>query len=124
MWEVVAVMVPLVVSINAVIFKRLDDLDKNLASLGGGFVSREELSVKFESVDSRLSEIADKLDRVSDRYVSRTELNAKFEALENKLAAVNDRVNITRDLMTARRVDSEVRSEWYESRRVPRRDEF
>ena len=62
MWEVIAVIAPIVISINALIFKRLDDLDGKLSSMPTNYVSRDELVARFNNIDDKLSGINDRID--------------------------------------------------------------
>ena len=62
MWESLAVIVPLVVSINALLFKRLDDLDKKMSNFHDQYVSRAELVTKFEGIDYKLEALAERIE--------------------------------------------------------------
>ena len=66
MWEVVAVMVPIVVSINALIFKRIEDLDRKLSVLPTSYISRDELGARFENIDYKLETINDRIEMTRD----------------------------------------------------------
>ena len=62
MWEAVAVIAPIVVSINALIFKRLDDLDGKLSAMPANYVTRDELVARFNNIDDKLVGINDRIE--------------------------------------------------------------
>ena len=61
MWEVIAIIAPLILSVNALLFKRLDGIEERISDMTKTYVTRDELVAKFETIDYKLEALAERI---------------------------------------------------------------
>ena len=66
MWEIIAVVSPIILAVNGLLFKRLDDIDRRLTSMPVTYVSRDELKARFDNIDFKLSSIDQRIDMTKE----------------------------------------------------------